>query len=424
MGAVADAVNIANELQLDTPIDVSISRAIADCTLTLSITIPGRSAAAVAAAPAAPLRQQVVPPPRQTQSFRPPVIAQSESAQSLSLLSPASSQLFSPPQRRLSISGLASRPRGPANQVGVQDAETEATLLYAELERLKRKALSRGIDLDSHPANSVPPEDIARLRTLFSLADSNGSGEINAGELQQLHFHMGEPLTDEEAEEAFQRINIEHTGVINFDDFLGWCVPRRRSVLRHPRHLTIQPPRTPLLPSAHARRARRRYMLAHSRQGLLSKKGEAYNQRFQKLMTGIEGVFDVNKMSVAMNGAEGTLEWRLSFHYHDDATSVVKQISPWHDIPLFALDGNVHFVTEIPQWTRHKLEIATNESLNPIKAAVKAGKPKAYSYGDMLFNYGALPQTWNVRRARADAHAAPTRQPARNAPCNRTPALS
>lgn len=74
----------------------------------------------------------------------------------------------------------------------------------------------------------------------------------------------------------------------------------------------------------------------------------------------------------------------------------LKDISPWHDIPLFDDEAkrHVNFVCEIPKWTRAKFEIATGEMLNPIKQDVKNGRLRFYQHGDMMFNYGALPQTW------------------------------
>jgi hypothetical protein len=37
---------------------------------------------------------------------------------------------------------------------------------------------------------------------------------------------------------------------------------------------------------------------------------------------------------------------------------------------------------------------AAGEPFNPIKQDVKNGNPRFLKYGDQLFNYGALPQTW------------------------------
>lgn len=63
--------------------------------------------------------------------------------------------------------------------------------------------------------------------------------------------------------------------------------------------------------------------------------------------------------------------------------------------------------SQIPKWTRKKFEIATGEEFNPIKQDTKNGKLREYTYGDMLFNYGAFPQTWEVRWAAVERCCAP-----------------
>ena len=70
-----------------------------------------------------------------------------------------------------------------------------------------------------------------------------------------------------------------------------------------------------------------------------------------------------------------------------------------HDLPLFELDdgkptGALHFVCEIPKWTRKKFEIATKEPLNPIKQDEKKGELRTFKKGDIYFNYGCFPRTW------------------------------
>lgn len=108
-------------------------------------------------------------------------------------------------------------------------------------------------------------------------------------------------------------------------------------------------------------------------------------------------------------------------------------ISPWHDVPLKNLNGTYNMVVEIPKFTRAKYEISTGEEWNPIKQDVKNGRlrevrattlsgwgsfvphtltpptlpttshhlpPPQYLHGDMLMNYGALPQA----SGRACAH--------------------
>lgn len=89
---------------------------------------------------------------------------------------------------------------------------------------------------------------------------------------------------------------------------------------------------------------------------------------------------------------QGTLEYRVHFKYNGTP------ISPWHDIPLAPAGGDLGqaltFCCEIPKWTRRKYEVATKEVNNPIKQDEKKGVLREYKWGDMLFNYGFFPQTW------------------------------
>ena len=101
-------------------------------------------------------------------------------------------------------------------------------------------------------------------------------------------------------------------------------------------------------------------------------------------------------------------------------------ISPWHDIPLYAGDGLLNFICEIPKETSAKMEVATDEPTNPIKQVRRARHPplrstrstgastdaarragvgggeqqdtkdgalRFYPY-NINWNYGLLPQTW------------------------------
>ncbi|CAO3653666.1 unnamed protein product [Cunninghamella echinulata] len=75
-------------------------------------------------------------------------------------------------------------------------------------------------------------------------------------------------------------------------------------------------------------------------------------------------------------------------------------ISPFHDIPLYANKEQMVFnmVVEIPRWTNAKVEIATGEKMNPLKQDIKKGKLRfvrnCFPYKGYIWNYGALPQTW------------------------------
>lgn len=78
-----------------------------------------------------------------------------------------------------------------------------------------------------------------------------------------------------------------------------------------------------------------------------------------------------------------------------------KEISLWHDVTLVHVDDTtgrptpyLNFVNEIPKFSRKKYEIATDEVGNPIKQDEKKGVLREFKKGDIFFNYGCLPRTW------------------------------
>ncbi|XP_059803266.1 inorganic pyrophosphatase-like [Hypanus sabinus] len=98
---------------------------------------------------------------------------------------------------------------------------------------------------------------------------------------------------------------------------------------------------------------------------------------------------------VEERGGEYTSSYKLYFR-----NAQGQMISPFHDIPLWASESQNVFnmVVEVPRWTNAKMEIATKEPLNPIKQDVKKGKMRfvanIFPYKGYIWNYGALPQTW------------------------------
>ncbi|CAL8097189.1 unnamed protein product [Calicophoron daubneyi] len=75
-------------------------------------------------------------------------------------------------------------------------------------------------------------------------------------------------------------------------------------------------------------------------------------------------------------------------------------VSPFHDIPLHADQQKQTFnmIIEIPRWTNAKMEICKEEYMNPIKQDVKKGRLRfvnnVFPHKGYIWNYGALPQTW------------------------------
>lgn len=104
----------------------------------------------------------------------------------------------------------------------------------------------------------------------------------------------------------------------------------------------------------------------------------------------------LSQILAGIKGVVGTPEFRV--HSTDDADG--QPLSLWHDVPLFAMDvagrltGDLHFVCEIPKFTRKKFEIATDEPANPIKQDTKKGQLREFKKGEIGFNYGCFPRTW------------------------------
>ncbi|KIW20425.1 hypothetical protein PV08_01000 [Exophiala spinifera] len=75
-------------------------------------------------------------------------------------------------------------------------------------------------------------------------------------------------------------------------------------------------------------------------------------------------------------------------------------VSPFHDIPLYEdKDSHVfNMVVEVPRWTNEKYEISRTNTLNPIHQDQAGGVPRyvrnRYPHHGYIWNYGALPQTW------------------------------
>ena len=214
-----------------------------------------------------------------------------------------------------SVAGIVRR----TSTGGFYEDPSEVVRLTAEIERLKRKALSRGVNLTSKD-EQVPAEDVAMLKQIFGLADSTGDGFIDEEELIAMHQVLGEPMTPSEATSAFKAMDMNESGNISFDDFLSW------------------------------------YTLAHSKSGILSKKGQvsmlrrleqrkrhtptalarsspprssliqAYTARFKKIMNKIEGSFDLKHLTTTTTGKPKSLDYRVQFHYN--VKGQLKQISP------------------------------------------------------------------------------------------------
>ena len=101
-------------------------------------------------------------------------------------------------------------------------------------------------------------------------------------------------------------------------------------------------------------------------------------------------LFKKYPIKLKRRGKKNTKSYRI---FYTDMSN--NYISPWHNIELInPATKNYNMICEIPKWTRQKMEINTKEKYNPIYQDLKNGELRKYLWGDMLFNYGAFPKTW------------------------------
>eukprot|EP00913_Durusdinium_trenchii_P006964 g6549.t1 len=188
----------------------------------------------------------------------------------------------------------------------------------------------------------------------------------------KVHNLLGEPIDEDEDAQLmdFFKATSKSTACITFDMFMRWWSELHDSSADPDQYYSNE-------------RYRQRFKVLHSR------------LKDPKLAQ-ITAVKDPSRQGGPQHhGTVDVLEGdvtsrRFRVWFECDGT----RLSPWHDIPLRNADGSYNFVCEIPKWTRKKYEIATGEAMNPIKQDVKNGVLREYKWGDMLFNYGAFPQTW------------------------------
>ena len=93
------------------------------------------------------------------------------------------------------------------------------------------------------------------------------------------------------------------------------------------------------------------------------------------------------------HGVYGTLGFELLLKQGSEV------VSPWHGLALRpdeARPAVVNMVVEIPMYATAKMEVNKARAHNPIMQDVlsASGRPRYYTYGTPLFNYGMIPRTW------------------------------
>ena len=65
------------------------------------------------------------------------------------------------------------------------------------------------------------------MRRMFSLMDRDGSGKISKDELRELLNTQGHHPSDAELETMMGEIDADHSGEIDFDEFVSYCAKQK-----------------------------------------------------------------------------------------------------------------------------------------------------------------------------------------------------
>ncbi|GME33186.1 Calmodulin [Neofusicoccum parvum] len=82
------------------------------------------------------------------------------------------------------------------------------------------------------PAQSdkLSPEEIEEYKAAFAVFDKNGDGDITAKELGEVMKSLGQNPTDEELQDMINELDVDHTGSIDFEEFLVMMAKKPKHV--------------------------------------------------------------------------------------------------------------------------------------------------------------------------------------------------
>jgi inorganic pyrophosphatase len=200
------------------------------------------------------------------------------------------------------------------------------------------------------------------MKRMFNAFDVTQIGYLDLDGIENICKYLGQPITEFEKSPVNLLKNKDKTIKMDFNEFwIWWC-----------KHSQIE---------------------------------KNASHTFAMVSTSFSVPYHQQQLTVEETGEIFTPNYRVNYYFKNMETNEKKQISPWHDIPLYIRDivrtipesipaNKYNFICEIPKWTRAKFEIATSEIYNPIKQDIKNGVPRFYKHGDMMWNYRAFPQTW------------------------------
>jgi len=103
-----------------------------------------------------------------------------------------------------------------------QETKAEEAALLAGLEDLYKAGFVSEGDYESRKAEITKVSSKARAQKVFKRFDTDGSGEIDAKELQAMIFALGEAMSDADVANLLKTLDTTGNGSIDFEEFYAW----------------------------------------------------------------------------------------------------------------------------------------------------------------------------------------------------------
>ncbi|KAK0609033.1 Calmodulin [Lasiodiplodia hormozganensis] len=92
--------------------------------------------------------------------------------------------------------------------------------IAANWDPVESPSLTSAPNAPARQADALTPEEIEEYKAAFAVFDKNGDGDITAKELGEVMRSLGQNPTDEELNDMINELDVDHTGSIDFKEFL------------------------------------------------------------------------------------------------------------------------------------------------------------------------------------------------------------
>ena len=110
----------------------------------------------------------------------------------------------------------------PAANEGGQDADTDQNTAFEKEDKQSKKDDKKQKKQRKVSASQKDKEEAAKLQSLWTELDQDGSGFLDRTEISAVMEFMGKPVDDAGLDAAMQEIDKDNSGEVSFEEFLAW----------------------------------------------------------------------------------------------------------------------------------------------------------------------------------------------------------